>query len=781
MGGFDPSMVGPGMGPGPPGMGPPPGPDMGQLVGQDQTFVNRNRPEPEDPRRKLVSRWQNRVKRAKRHWRTNFRRMRENMEFCEGRQWPEMAKSEKRDDRYVANICIRHVLQRTAELYPNNPTMQAKTKPKLIAQTWDGSEAELQQAQQHLLMSSQTGMPPDPNTMAILQDAAMVKRFDQTMQRVGKTLELLYEYNIQEQTHSFKQSMKMSIRRAIVTGVGYVKIGFQRAMKMAPEIEHRIADMSERLANIERLAADLSDQEILPDSADAEELKVAIQSLTAEGQLIVREGLTFDYPDSTAIIPDPRCRTLRGFLGADWVAQEYLLTPDEIEEVYMVDVGTGYTAYNEDGQTSGYEPTSEHHYHAGYGTSGSDDGSGPGQPLACVWEIYHRKDGTCYVVCDGYNDFLQEPYPPEVDISRFWPWFAIVLNEGYDEKSLYPQSDIDLIRDMQLELNRSRQGLREHRRANRPKVAVAAGLLEAPDLEKLRTHPANALLELNALAPGQKIDDVLQVVKMPPIDSAVYDTGPVFEDVLRVLGSDQADQGTTSSATATEVSVAQFSQNTDLTSTVDDINDVMTELAQAASEILILNVSQDTVTKVVGPGAVWPMLDKQTVAENVFLQVDVGANGPPSRQEDVQVLTQLVPLLQRIPGISPEWLARQLIRRMGDDIDLSDAFAEGVPSMEALNQLMSQPPAPPGGPDAAGGPDGAGKGPPRPGPPTQDPNAQGPAGANPAAVTNAMTGPGTQGPLGPHVPPLQVYGNNGNRPGPGSGLPRGAAARMPTP
>src|SRR4029077_14328957 len=367
----------------------------------------------------------------------------------------------------------------------------------------------------------------------------------------------------------------------------------------------------------------------------------------------------------------------------------------------MVDVGSGYTAYNEDGKTTGHEPTSEQHYHAGYGSA---DDVGPMMSLACVWEIYHRKDGVVYVICDGYCDFLQEPAPPETEIGRFWPWFAIVLNEGYDEKTLYPQSDIDLNRDMQLELNRSRQGLREHRRANRPKTAVAAGMLEEPDLEKLRTHPALALTELNALAPGQKIDDVLQVIKMPPIDPAVYDTAPVFEDILRVLGSDQADQGTTSNATATEVSVAQFSQNTDTTSVIDDLNDMMTELARASGEVLLLNVSPEIVQKVVGPGAVWPQLDRQTVAENVFLEVDVGANGPPNRQEDVQMLVQLVPLLQRVPGINPEWLAKELIRRMGDDIDLSEAFAEGLPSMEAMNQLMGRPqPAPGAGPRGPGG------------------------------------------------------------------------------
>jgi hypothetical protein len=211
------------------------------------------------------------------------------------------------------------------------------------------------------------------------------------------------------------------------------------------------------------------------------------------------------------------------------------------------------------------------------------------------------------------------------------------------------------------------------------------------------------------------------------------------------------------------------------------MNDMMSALARSASELLLLNVSTEIVQKVVGPGAVWPQLDRQTISDNVYLEVDVGANGPPNRQQDVQMLTQLVPILQRVPGISPEWLARQLIRRMGDDVDMSEAFAEGLPSMEAMNQLMGRPPPAPGGPPgAAPGPDeppgGAGKGPPRPGPIGQDPSSQGPAG-----FTNAQqSGPGTQGAMGPRVPPLQVYGRNGNRPGTGGGMPQRATS-FPTP
>ena len=753
---------------------PPPDP-MAQ-----NKFINRDRPEPPDQVKKLVKRWQDRVRRAKEHWKIQFKRMRDNMAFVDGDQWPDTPRNGERDDRYVANVCIRHVQQRTAELYPNNPTMKAKKRPKMISTTWDGSSQALMQAQQASMISAQYMVPPDPQSQAIMQDAAMVQQWDQLLERVGKTLELLYDYNVDEQTHSFKSGMKMTVRRAVITSVGYVKLGFQRAMRMRPEIEHRIADMSERLAHIERLAGDLADGEIQENSADVEGLRIAIENLMAEGQIVVREGLTFDYPDSTSIIPDSKTRSLRGFLGADWVAQEYLLTEDEIEEIYMVDVGKSFTVYDENGHCT--DTTAEwntDHYRAG----GGDNGDHHKHDRACVWEIYHRKDGTVYVVCDGYPDWLQKPSLPEVELQRFWPWFGFVLNEGYSEKKLYPQSDIDLIRDMQLELNRARQGLREHRRANRPKTAVAAGILEEGDKDKLRTHPANALLELNALAPGQKIDDVLQVVKMPPIDPAIYDTAPVWEDVLRVLGSDQADQGSTSGATATEVSVAEFSQNTDTTSIVDDMNDMLSELARSASEVLVRNVSQQIVQKVVGPGAVWPELDKQTVAENVWLEVDASANGPPNAQQDVQHLVQLVPLLQRVPGISPEWLARQLIRRMGDDIDISEAFAEGAPSIEAMNQIASHPPPVPGTPgDAAGGegedaPGGAGKGPPRPPGPANDPSAQGPAGPANAPASNP---PGS---IGPRPPPLQVFGRNGNAPGTGGGLPRQAGARpgMPTP
>ena len=148
---------------------------------------------------------------------------------------------------------------------------------------------------------------------------------------------------------------------------------------------------------------------------------------------MVREGLTFDYPDSTAIIPDPRCRSLRGFLGADWVAQEYLLTPDEIEEIYMVDVGTSYTAYDEDGKSTGYEPTGSQHHYAGCG-GGENDGDQPAAAPASGRSTTARTARFTWcataIPISCRSRARRRPRSP-----RFWPWFAFVLNEGYDEKT----------------------------------------------------------------------------------------------------------------------------------------------------------------------------------------------------------------------------------------------------------------------------------------------------------------------------------------------------------
>jgi hypothetical protein len=219
---------------------------------------------------------------------------------------------------------------------------------------------------------------------------------------------------------------------------------------------------------------------------------------------------------------------------------------------------------------------------------------------------------------------------------------------------------------------------------------VQKGLLDDEDKMKLQAHPANAVIEMNALGQGQKIGDVLQAHEGPRIANELYDNGPALQDVQLVVGSQEANMGGTSGATATEVSVAEGSRSSSIQSNVDDLDDFLSDLARSAGQILMTEMTRETVTKIAGPGAVWPEFTLQEVADELILEIESGSSGRPNRATEIQNFERMAPLLMQIPGISPEWLAREAIKRLDDRIDYSSAIAAGAQAIIAQNAIQQQ-------------------------------------------------------------------------------------------
>jgi hypothetical protein len=71
-------------------------------------------------------------------------------------------------------------------------------------------------------------------------------------------------------------------------------------------------------------------------------------------------------------------------------------------------------------------------------------------------------------------------------------------------------------------------------------------------------------------------------------------------------------------------------------------------------------------------------------------------------------MQKLLPMILQIPNIEPVWLAKQVLRRMDDSLDLTEAIAAGIPAIAAMNQQSQMTSAQP----------------------QNDPNNQGPQGAN---------------------------------------------------
>jgi hypothetical protein len=261
-------------------------------------------------------------------------------------------------------------------------------------------------------------------------------------------------------------------------------------------------------------------------------------------------------------------------------------------------------------------------------------------------------------------------------------------------------------------------------------MVYAEGLLSEDDLDALRNHPINALISVSGLQPGTDVKTVLQPLSGAPLDPNLYEVNPIFQDMLRSVGDQEANLGGTSGQTATETNIAQSSRASALGSAIDDIDETLTAIARAAGQILLLNVSEETVKSIVGPGAMWPTLTKAEVAKDLMLEIEAGSSGRPNQAQELQNYERLAPILMQLPGINPVAMAKEAIKRLDDRIDVDTLIAEGLPSIQSMNGGggMPQMGAPgPAGPPQAQGPQGANNAPgtPPPSPSSPSPKPQG--------------------------------------------------------
>lgn len=675
--------------------------------------------EPDQARLAFVKELCEKVKYAKGFHKKAHDKMREDMAIAlDGTSKQEF----KGGKKYVANIIQRHVAQRVSTLYAKNPKAVAERRDRRNFAVWDGSMQSLMQAQQDMATAAggvdpATGVVtpphmPSPQSMMILQDYQNGMAERKMIDAVGDTLVKLFHYHLDEQVPGFKGQMKKLVRRTVTTGVGYVKIGFQRQMVRRPEIDTQIADIANQLAHMERIAGELAEGQIQQDDPQMEELRIMMQTLENQALMIVREGIVYDFPSSTSIIIDPNCKHLRGFVGANWIAHEILMTPEDVMETYKVDLKKGcYTCYNKEGQEQKY--------------SGADTRQ-KNETMVCVWEFYDKISGQVYALCDGYKDFLEEPGAPNVTVEKFFPFYALVFNDIESEKEIYPPSDVRLLIPMQDEHNRAREGLREHRVAARPKYATPKGAIEEQDKENLKRHVPHSVLELN-MPQGGKVSDLIQPIPAVGVDPNLYVTNHLMEDVFLVVGGQEATNfgGASGKATATESSIAQGAQMSSIQSNIDDLDDFFTDIARDSGQILMLEMSVEKVTEIVGQGAVWPSMSREQIAKEVFLKVQGGSSGRPNKAADLANLERVLPYLIQIPGIDPQWLAKEVLRRLDDKLDLTDALQQALPSISAMNSQKQ-----------IGNGD-----------PTSDPNAQGNQGSNNAPKAKPTQG-GSSAPMG---------------------------------
>ena len=660
--------------------------------------MQREKPKIDPAVEQSVKKWQKKILASKKYFEKDFKRMREDMMVARqgaSKEWID-------GGNYTVPIINQYLNQAVASLYAKNPTATAEKRKTLDYKLWDGKPDSAMAALQNAMMG-------DPMAAQMVMDIEQGRQKYDMLKKMGRTLEVLFDYYANEQKPRLKPLMKSFVRRAKTCGVSYLMLGFQREFgELSPDDTASLEDSRNKLAELQRRMQDSMDGEIMDADKDEEyELQTLITDLENKQNILLREGPKFMFPRATEIIVDPRCTQLKGFIGAGWIAREFHKSPDEVKKIYQVDIGKDYIPYKQNGKGE----LAEYHRNS----DSDDNGKGDKEAgMICLWEVYNKELTQTFTIADGYCGHLVAPKEPDYWMEGFWPVFAQTFNDVESESDLYPLSDVHMLKHVQAEYNRSREYRRLHREANKPKYAAIKGRLSDNDKDKLANAPAHSVIEFESLGQGERVADLVQRFESVPIDPALYETNSEMEDTLRIVGAQEANLGGVSGATATESSIAEGSRMSTLSSNVDDLDEFLTDVFSAFGQLLLMELSAETVIEIVGQGAVWPELDRETVAKQIGLKVRAGSSGRPNKAAELANMERGMPYLLQLPGVNPYPLGRRYADLL--EIDLDDIIVEGMPSIQALNSQMGKPSV-----------QGAGT--------EDDPNSQGDNGANNAPST----------------------------------------------
>lgn len=635
-----------------------------------------------------VKQWQARVCAAKLHWDPDFKRMRENMRFVSGLQWDGQKNINSKD--YVANIVLRQLRFKVAQLYAKNPTAEAKRRKRMDYTLWDESIMSLQQALAKAQMARQYGMM-DLESEAVLADYMHGKMLQKFIDKVCRTLEIVYQIQVDASKPEFKEQMKQLVTRVVTCGVGYLRLSFVREGDpnlSTVEVPHSASD------NI-RLGISIAD-DVNEDGNDENDARLQdLRSLAVSAQQPPSLGefperIEFDFPPATSIIPDERCRALKEFVGARFVCQEYIMPLDEVNAMFGTDIQmtSQIKEYGADGQAVEANSSDQ--------VSSSEQGR---KPRVAVWNVLNYTARESFYMVDGYCGYARAPLPLDPQVSGFWPIFALTFNdlevEAESGTSIFPPSDVDLVRHPQKEWNRTRDALRDQRNANAPKYLARKGVLTEADKDALRNASPNSVIELEGIPMDMEVAKAITVFQTAVIDTKVYDTAPLTQDMQMAGGMQEANVGAAKpDVTATVGTIAEQSRISVVDSNADDLDGFLSRIARAGGEIILQKFSLETVRDMAGDGAVLPPeADRLRYLNQVYLTTKAASNGKPNKALNINNFERIAQVLLTA-GANPLGIIEEGINRLDDSLDLEKFLPE-------LGGLV-------GAPGAGGQPGGAG-------------------------------------------------------------------------
>jgi len=507
------------------------------------------------------------------------------------------------------------------------------------------------------------------------------RQFLKVLELFGKTIEILVKRF--QDDGSLGKILNGGIQDTQTDGLLWLKVTWQENMGRDPLGVPRANDFQDTIKRLSTLSAQLEADEFDKNDARYKELMDCADTIRKQimGERWVAENYlpgtdpreisweTGERPSAQGIAELPRHRGFRirainpADLRRDWSIsrpEEYLdcrhldhrvfMTDAEIADTFGVsldDIRDCMGGRSDDGQQTEQK------------ASNAEDPEDRAEPekqevngARCVWERWEKFTGRRYVWIQGARKFLVNDIPSVVT-KRFYPFFLLYWNRVTGR--FMPLSDAKLQRPLNDEYNLLRTHDRQGRRAAYNKYIVAKNSLSEEEKAKLESCPPEGVVELKK---AREVAKYLSIVVGKNYTPELYDTSKVrmaLDEAANIPSSARGNTAATKFATSDQIANQVMDQQTDRYRGA--LEELLRDLASYMAEVLVQVLPEAEAKAKAGPGAVWPLMDREALWSYLQVTIQAGSTGKPDAAKRLGLLGQVAEIHQKlgIGGPTSQW------------------------------------------------------------------------------------------------------------------------------
>lgn len=290
-----------------------------------------------------------------------------------------------------------------------------------------------------------------------------------------------------------------------------------------------------------------------------------------------------------------------------------------------------------------------------------------------VWVRMDRVANKHYHWIEGSDRFLREPETPEITTTNWFNVFPVYFNRVTGR--FLPVSNTTLGKPLQEEINIVRTHKRQAKRAAYNRYVVTKDLFSKTEMDDLNNCRPNGYTSTT-----KSVEDLNKgIYRMPgEYNPAVHDVLEERQELGSMLNQSQASQGMTKggSDSATEASIANQTSDSIAQDDKAALEALYRAVAVSMGEILMQAMPEENAKAIVGPGASWPMVDREQMWAHLLVEVEAGSTGLPDQQKRMEGLKAALDAgtaagIGSIPG-GPVWDGLGVVKKICEIMDWRD-------------------------------------------------------------------------------------------------------------